>query len=227
VNDVIRITGYGTDTTPATASQTNQTSTGPYVTTVGTSIRYAVDTMGGNSGSPIIFEATGVAVGVHTHGGCTSTPGSANSGTSLTLAAFQTAAQGNCIQIPPTSFNLTMTTTGQGTGDLHLQINNVPAIAVEGFTLFSFDTSGPLGQGNAFGLYADYLTIQCIISPLAPGNLLHWTAPAQAGLFPAVPFDLPPGSLPFPAGLRADGRSVSFSAGYSDLTLTNPVRVAF
>ena len=74
-----RITGYGTD--DGTANQTEQTSTGPNAGSSGTTLRYQVDTEGGNSGSPVIDEATGNAVGVHTNAGCT-TGGGSNSGTS-------------------------------------------------------------------------------------------------------------------------------------------------
>jgi hypothetical protein len=46
-----------------------------------TALRYTVDTQGGNSGSPVIVEGGGnVAIGIHTHGGCSATGGS-NAGT--------------------------------------------------------------------------------------------------------------------------------------------------
>jgi hypothetical protein len=37
---------------------------------------------GGNSGSPVVHEETGLAIGIHTHGGC-SNSGGANSGTKI------------------------------------------------------------------------------------------------------------------------------------------------
>jgi hypothetical protein len=46
-------------------------------------LSYRADTTGGNSGSPVIHEPTGVAIGIHTHGGCSST-GGANNGTAST-----------------------------------------------------------------------------------------------------------------------------------------------
>jgi hypothetical protein len=55
-------------------------------------MRYRTDTMGGNSGSPIIDEATGYSVGVHTHGGCTSSGGN-NNGTSFFNTAFWLAVE--------------------------------------------------------------------------------------------------------------------------------------
>ncbi len=84
----IRISGFGTD--DGSANQTSQSHTGPLTSVSNSRVFYAVDTMGGNSGSPIIDEASGVAVGVHTHGGCTSAGGS-NSGTRATLGEFWNA----------------------------------------------------------------------------------------------------------------------------------------
>jgi hypothetical protein len=76
---IFRVTGYGIDN--GTANQTEQTSTGPNAGSSGTTLRYRVDTEGGNSGSPVVDEATGNAVGVHTNAGCT-TGGGFNTGTS-------------------------------------------------------------------------------------------------------------------------------------------------
>ena len=92
----IRITGFGVDT--GTANQTNQTHTGSFTSNSGTTLKYAVDTTGGNSGSPVIVEGTGVAVGIHTNAGCT-TSGGANNGTSYNQTLLQTAIanpQGVC-----------------------------------------------------------------------------------------------------------------------------------
>ncbi len=82
----IRITGYGVDS--GTANQTQQTHTGPNAGSSGTTMRYKVDTEGGNSGSPVIDEATGNAVGVHTNGGCLTSGSGSNSGTSTFNASF-------------------------------------------------------------------------------------------------------------------------------------------
>ncbi|HEV8537725.1 MAG TPA: trypsin-like peptidase domain-containing protein [Bacteroidota bacterium] len=80
----IRITGYGTD--DGTANQTQQSATGPNAGSSGTVMRYQTDSEGGNSGGPIIDEATGNAVGVHTNGEC-ALDGS-NKGTSTFNTAF-------------------------------------------------------------------------------------------------------------------------------------------
>lgn len=81
----IRITGFGVDS--GTRNQTQQTHNGPYSSSTSTKLYYTVDTEGGNSGSPVIDESTGHAIGVHTHGGCTSSGGT-NSGTNARVAEF-------------------------------------------------------------------------------------------------------------------------------------------
>lgn len=103
--DSIRITGYGVD--DGTANQTQQTHIGPNAGSSGTTMRYVTDTQGGNSGSPVIDGLNNVAVGVHTHGGCTSSGGN-NNGTSTFHAAFWAAVDqgsGGCPVEPPSNPN--------------------------------------------------------------------------------------------------------------------------
>ena len=83
--NTIRITGFGTDT--GIDNQTQQTHTGPLSSVDNTFVRYRTDTTGGNSGSPIIDEATGNAIGVHAYGGCSGSGGS-NFGERATIPAF-------------------------------------------------------------------------------------------------------------------------------------------
>lgn len=86
----IRITGYGTSSAVPTLSQVQKTHTGPLSEIRATSLCYATDTTGGNSGSPILHENTGDAIGIHTHGGCTST-GGCNQGTRIDRGDLQQA----------------------------------------------------------------------------------------------------------------------------------------
>lgn len=96
------ITGYGVDgpspdfgnPPPRNAdNQTQQTHVGNLTenSVQGPSqatIRYTVDTQGGNSGSPVIVAGGGnVAIGIHTNGGC-GAGGGANAGTSFRNAAL-------------------------------------------------------------------------------------------------------------------------------------------
>ncbi len=90
LNQTIRITGYGVDSTPATSNQVQQTNSGPYTFRSGNVIKYAVDTTGGNSGSPVLDLTTGLCIGIHTNAGCT-TGGGANQGTAIQHASLQAA----------------------------------------------------------------------------------------------------------------------------------------
>ncbi len=104
VGQGIRITGYGTVSNPVspTWNQVQKTHVGPFVSLIGNRLQYQADTTGGNSGSPVINEATGLAVGVHTHGGCSATAG--NSGTYVShagLQGFLAVPKGVCIPPPP------------------------------------------------------------------------------------------------------------------------------
>jgi len=103
-NNTIRVTGHGTDNTPAgttgggnAQNRTQQTSTGTYSgeSSSGADVwhRYAVDTTGGNSGSPIIWEANGFTIGIHTNGGCQSVGPGDNNGTSFEHDPLETALQ--------------------------------------------------------------------------------------------------------------------------------------
>lgn len=87
---VIRVTGYGVDSTPAQSNQIQQTATGNYASYVGTTLGYRADTEAGNSGSPILLEQEGEAIGIHTHGGCDNLRG-ANFGTAISHPGLQAA----------------------------------------------------------------------------------------------------------------------------------------
>jgi len=118
-SSTIRITGFGVDNTPAgpvanccardtggacthpncnAQSRTLQTSTGPYVAESGSgsdiSHTYQTDTEPANSGSPIIWNANGFTIGIHTHGGCSSGGGGSNSGTSFENNGLEILLQG-------------------------------------------------------------------------------------------------------------------------------------
>ncbi|MDP6409374.1 MAG: hypothetical protein QGI46_08360 [Planctomycetota bacterium] len=93
----IRITGYGVDSSPSTYNQVQQTHVGPRLSAGGSEMEYQTDTQGGNSGSPVIWEETGFAVGIHTHGGCGTTSGNHGTGTNNGgLQAVLAAPQGVC-----------------------------------------------------------------------------------------------------------------------------------
>ena len=88
----IRITGYGTVTTPVPKkfNEVQKTDSGPYAGFAGDIVRYAADTTGGNSGSPVLNLSTGTVIGIHTNGGCTAV-GGANQGLAIHDAALRAA----------------------------------------------------------------------------------------------------------------------------------------
>ncbi len=135
--DSIRITGYGVD--DGSANQTQQTHVGPNAGSSGTTMRYRTDTEGGNSGSPVIDALTGFAVGVHTHGGCTSSGGN-NNGTSTFNPDFWAQVR-TAAGIPPvTPYDLSAYSDYQTPTSMQLTWED-PVYLVNGDTLLSSDFS--------------------------------------------------------------------------------------
>lgn len=68
----LRKTGFGTTDAPIsnTWNQVQKTLTGPITAVEGTALRYAIDSSGGDSGSPVTDNE--IAIAIHTNGGCTS-----------------------------------------------------------------------------------------------------------------------------------------------------------
>ncbi len=88
----IRITGNGSTSSPVSPTWylVQKTHAGPYFSFSGSTVKYTTDTTGGNSGSPVIDDSTGHAIGIHTHGGC-GTSGGSNTGTGSNHAGLQAA----------------------------------------------------------------------------------------------------------------------------------------
>ena len=89
-----RVTGHGADSSPRTYNFVQQTATGTYHSLSGTRLNYRIDTMGGNSGGPVM-NTTGRVVAIHTNGGCTRT-GGANAGTRVTNSGYLSARTRIC-----------------------------------------------------------------------------------------------------------------------------------
>lgn len=70
------IEGHGADT--GVDNFTLQIHAAPSKARSGNTVRYRADTRGGNSGSPVV-NGSGLAIGVHSHGGCTSSSSTASS----------------------------------------------------------------------------------------------------------------------------------------------------
>ncbi len=140
----VRVTGFGTAT--GALNQTNQTHLATVTSLNGAgpnSILHAVDTTGGSSGALVIHEATQSVVGVHTHGGCTST-GGANAGTSILHPGFSAQIRALCL------YAITVTQAGPGQS-VTVAVTNAPP-GSELFNVVSFLPAVPTGTGPLFGL---------------------------------------------------------------------------
>ena len=93
VPSTLRITGHGMHLNNLSWSQVQKTVTGPYVG-MGSGacgpylVKYQVDSISGDSGSPVIHEGTGEAIAVHSGGDCAGSPGY-NAGSAITNADLQ------------------------------------------------------------------------------------------------------------------------------------------
>jgi len=66
----VGVTGYGADLTPPEFNHTQQTHAGPYNAGGGTTVRFVVDVMPGNSGSAVEHLSSELVYGIVTHSGC-------------------------------------------------------------------------------------------------------------------------------------------------------------
>jgi len=101
----VRVTGYGSTSSPIPPewNGAQKTHAGLYTGHPGTRLEYRTDTSGGNSGSPVIDDETGLAIGIHTHAGCT-VDGGSNRGTAIDhpdLQAALASPRGVCIPLLP------------------------------------------------------------------------------------------------------------------------------
>lgn len=109
VDTTLRLTGHGNDLAPdPTRHRVQQTHTGPLTSlNAFTSVLgYQVDTMGGNSGGPVIWEANQYTIGIHTNAGCDMF-GGANYGTAFSNLNLQMAM--NTIANDATGYETTAT----------------------------------------------------------------------------------------------------------------------
>lgn len=152
----LRVTGMGIDLDTPTASYTQQTHVGALVSLQGTTLRHDADTTGGNSGSPIQLEGAGsLVVGVHTHGGCTSsgTPGG-NYGTSAGHAGWALArAQPTGVCAPTASVSAYCTAKLNSLGCLPTLSASGQPSAAGGAGSFVLHANSLLNQRLGFFMY--------------------------------------------------------------------------
>ncbi len=136
-----------------------------------------------------------------------------------------TLTRTNLITAQPYQFKLF--TSGAGVGDLFISPipNSQNPTATTGYMFLSFNTASPLGSGGLFGLQPDATSWNILLSPATPGDLLHWVV--TGGLFPNVPFAVPPGALGFLSGQSLDGCQVDISPSFTVVNVSAPQRITF
>ncbi|TQV77584.1 hypothetical protein FLL45_04535 [Aliikangiella marina] len=147
-------------------------------------MRYTADTTGGNSGSPIIDEATGEAVGIHSHGGCSSSGGN-NNGTSFFNTALWNAIDTGGTPPPPPPVtelenNVPVTNLSATQGNDVNYTMEVPAGASD----ISFQISGGSGDADLyvrFGAAPTDSTYDC--RPYRNGNSESCTGTDTGGTY--------------------------------------------
>ena len=82
-NGNVRLAGYGVDYSPPEANQVQQADQGALLDASGPELAYLADSQAGNSGGAIEWVEGGVAIGVHTHGGCDAGRTQGNRGTPI------------------------------------------------------------------------------------------------------------------------------------------------
>src|ERR1043165_9446698 len=161
----LRVTGYGTTSnsqSPLEWNQVEKTDFGPFMELSATTIKYQVDTTGGNSGSPVEDLTTGRVIGIHANAGCSNPLGAtSNAGTALNYPVLQAAL----------ASPLSLCLTGKGAP--------VPPLCAIGDGANNFGTLST--QTGNFGKVAD-------VPPRMEGLAYNW----HTGLFYAVSNDISP-----------------------------------
>ena len=112
--------------------------------------------------------------------------------------------------------------------DLTLSLDNVSPTAVEGWTLATFATAGPVSTGPLFGIVPDAGTwLLFTTTPLTDSNPFHFPVPSAFGGFPNAPFALPAGAVSFLAGTTADFVVFLVQPGFAYDGRSNVARLAF
>ena len=203
VDTTLRVTGYGIDMSPKgtgfqgldpdccdpdgegaetctydcnSSSRTLQTHTGRLDDIQGYDIEHEADTMPANSGSPIIWESNGLAIGIHTAGGCDSFgSGYTNFGTHFahpTMASWINNLRGNDAIYVDTARNIN---PPFATGSVFNPFDTV-ALGVAGVpnggVVSIVEGSYTAAAGNTFTVGADgkQMTLEAPVGTVIIGN---------------------------------------------------------
>ncbi len=211
----ISITGFGSTAEPVPApwDSAQKTHSGPYLSVSGTTVKYAADTTGGNSGSPVIDESTGMAIGIHTHAGCNT---NGNQGTAIHLPALQDALnhpQGVCVPLSLTfsyPFGRPGAISPDGEDTLRVVIGADAGVELAPFTVRLHVDDGSGEQIVAMTEVSD-ATYEGVFPPVACGGPVDYFVTAQ-DTEGTVYFD--PRAAPGDPYTTLVGHSIVFAANY-------------
>jgi hypothetical protein len=165
--------GSGCQNNCNATSQTEQTTTGPFNgLSGGNTHSYAVDTMPANSGSPIIWEAFQVTIGIHTDGGCTSSGGN-NQGTAFNATPLRDALQAfagtNAVYVDGGISGLPQ---NGGIFEPYTNVGQAVSAVLNGGTISMVTGSYAAADGNLFTAGADgrAITFQAPVGVVTIGN---------------------------------------------------------
>lgn len=203
IDTTLRVTGYGIDLRPAgtgfqnsdpdccdpdgegplgctydcnSDSRTQQTHTGRLDDIDGYDIEHEADTMPANSGSPIIWESNGLAIGIHTAGGCDDFgSGYTNFGTHFghpTLSSWINNLRGDDAIYVDTARNIN---PPFATGSVFNPYDSVGLGVVgvpNGGVVSIVEGSYPASAGNTFTVGADgkQMTLEAPVGAVTIGN---------------------------------------------------------
>ena len=118
---------------------------------------------------------------------------------------------------------MTLDFKNPSTGNLSVELKNIPSNFTEGWTLFSFATGRPAGFGNFGGLVADATTLFLLSSPVAPGLVFHFNN-NKAKIYPNAPFSFSSGLATSLKGATMDAVALVIGPG-GFLGVSNVARV--
>ncbi|MFY9342006.1 MAG: S8 family serine peptidase [Planctomycetota bacterium] len=112
-----------------------------------------------------------------------------------------------------------------GPGNLSIAITGSPAAYVDGYVMYSFANSRPVGMGDFLGLQLDGLSYLSLSVPAVVGDALHFAYSASPGVFPNAPFVFPAWIPTLLSGLTLDAVAFWFDAGGAMHAASNVDRV--
>lgn len=203
VDTTLRVTGYGIDMSPRGAgyqgtepdccdpdgegpetctydcnssSRTLQTHTGRLDDIEGYDIEHEADTMPANSGSPIIWESNGLAIGIHTAGGCDDFwSGYTNFGTHFahpTMASWINNLRGDDAVYVDTARNINLPFAIGTVFSPFDRVDLGVAMVPNGGVVSIVEGSYPASAGNTFTAGADgkQMTLEAPVGIVTIGN---------------------------------------------------------